>query len=253
MTERAIYDVFVLAWTLVTPAIFYGTTRVVAPYGRHARPGWGPTLPARPAWVITELPAVALFAALFFAGDRTTDAAALAFLAIWQVHYVHRTLVFPFLLRPSDKRTPASIVGFGFVFNGINAYVNARWLFTLGPRRGAEWLADPRFIVGLLVFAAGMAINLHADAVLRRLRAPGETGYKIPRGGAYRWVSCPNYLGEILEWTGWAIATWSTAGLSFALWTVANLAPRARTNHAWYRERFKDYPPERRALVPGLW
>jgi hypothetical protein len=44
-------------------------------------------------------------------------------------------------------------------------------------------------------------------------------------------VSCPNYLGEILEWIGWAIATWSLAGWVFAIWTMANLAPRAFTNH----------------------
>jgi protein-S-isoprenylcysteine O-methyltransferase Ste14 len=253
MTERAFYDLFLAAWMIVTPAIFYGATRVVAPYGRHARPGWGPTLPPRVGWGITESPAVAGFAALFVLGDRTADAAALAFLAIWMVHYVQRTLVFPFLIHPSGRRTPVSIVLFGFVFNCANAYVNARWLFLLGPRRGAEWLADPRFVVGALVFAVGMATNLHADAVLRGLRRPGETGYRVPRGGAYRWVSCPNYLGEILEWTGWAVLTWSAAGLSFALWTVANLAPRARANHRWYREKFPDYPKERRALVPGLW
>ena len=30
---------------------------VPAPYGRHARAGWGPTLPTRLAWVVQELPA----------------------------------------------------------------------------------------------------------------------------------------------------------------------------------------------------
>jgi protein-S-isoprenylcysteine O-methyltransferase Ste14 len=69
----------------------------------------------------------------------------------------------------------------------------------------------------------------------------------------YRWISCPNYFGEIVEWIGWAIATWSLAGLAFALWTAANLAPRAHSHHQWYRESFADYPQERKALVPRLW
>ena len=51
--------------------------------------------------------------------------------------------------------------------------------------------------------------------ILRNLRAPGETGYKIPVGGLFRWVSSPNYFGELLEWTGWAIATWSIPGVAF--------------------------------------
>jgi 3-oxo-5-alpha-steroid 4-dehydrogenase 1 len=86
--------------------------------------------------------------------------------------------------------------------------------------------------------------------VLRALRAPGERGYKIPKGGLYEWVSCPNYLGEMIEWTGWALATWSVAGLAFAVYTIANLAPRAVAHHRWYRMQFPEYPPGRKAIIP---
>jgi hypothetical protein len=34
---------------------------------------------------------------------------------------------------------------------------------------------------------------------------------------------------------------------------MANLVPRAIATHAWYREKFADYPPERRILVPFVW
>jgi steroid 5-alpha reductase family enzyme len=99
----------------------------------------------------------------------------------------------------------------------------------------------------------GYLINRQADHTLHNLREPGEAGYRIPEGGLYRWISCPNYLGEIVEWFGWAIATWSLPGLAFAVWATANLAPRAWANHRWYHEQFPDYPSGRRALVPGLW
>ena len=46
--------------------------------------------------------------------------------------------------------------------------------------------------------------------------------------------------------------TWSLAGLAFALFTFCNLAPRALSNHRWYRETFEHYPSNRRALIPGL-
>jgi steroid 5-alpha reductase family enzyme len=141
----------------------------------------------------------------------------------------------------------------GHFFNLVNAYLQARYLFTLGPQQGVEWLADSRFLSGLAVFAAGFCINLHSDHVLRNLRGAADSGYKVPHRGMFRFVSCPNYLGEIVEWCGWALMTWSLPGLAFALWTAANLAPRARSHHRWYVKTFPDYPAGRRALVPFLW
>jgi 3-oxo-5-alpha-steroid 4-dehydrogenase 1 len=119
-------------------------------------------------------------------------------------------------------------------------------------RYTTEWLIDPRFLFGTALLLAGWFGNIKSDRILRNLRKPGETGYSIPYGGFYRWVSAPNYLCEIVEWTGWAVATWSVPGLAFAVFTVANLAPRAHRHHAWYKERFADYPPERKALIPVL-
>jgi 3-oxo-5-alpha-steroid 4-dehydrogenase 1 len=96
-------------------------------------------------------------------------------------------------------------------------------------------------------------LNRQSDNVLRLLKAKTPNGYGVPQGGLYRWVSCPNYLGEIMIWTGWAIATWSLPGLVFAFWTAANLIPRAHAHHVWYKQRFTDYPSRRKALLPGIW
>jgi protein-S-isoprenylcysteine O-methyltransferase Ste14 len=222
---------------------------ITAPYGRHGRAGWGPQLPAKLGWVVMESPAVLLFVAVYAQGAHRADAAPLVLLALWQLHYVQRTFVFPLLMRGPGRPMPVLIVLLALAFNGVNAYVNAWWIAELGHYPTA-WLRDPRFLAGAAIFLAGWLINLRADAALRNLRAPGEQGYKIPRGGLYERVSCPNYLGELLEWTGWTIATWSLAGLSFAVYTAANLVPRALANHRWYRERFPDYPAERRAVIP---
>ena len=82
------------------------------------------------------------------------------------------------------------------------------------------------------------------------MRQPGAHDYAIPHGGGFEWVSAPNYLGELIEWSGWALATWSLAGLAFALFSAANLVPRALSNHRWYRQTFPAYPPQRKALLP---
>ena len=229
---------------------FAGLLFIVAPYGRHGRAGWGPAVPARVGWVVMECPAPLLFLGVYLAGSHRAELVPLLLLAMWQTHYLQRAFVYPFLMR-GGARMPISLMAMAIAFNTLNAYINARWVSDLG-QYPLRWLADPRFLLGVALFVGGLALNLSADRTLRGLRRPGETGYRIPHGGGYRWVSSPNYLGEIIEWTGWALATWSLAGLAFALYTIANLAPRAVANHRWYHERFADYPSDRRALIPYL-
>jgi ABC-type uncharacterized transport system YnjBCD permease subunit len=38
----------------------------------------------------------------------------------------------------------------------------------------------------------------------------------------------------------------------FALWVIANLLPRAFTHHQWYKEKFENYPKNRKAIIPGI-
>ncbi len=245
-----LYLTLVLLELVLAALTLAGLQLVVAPYGRHGRGGWGPTVPARVGWLVMESPAPLVFVGVFVAGAHRAELVPLVFLAMWETHYLHRAFVYPLRMR-SGARMPVAVMAMAMTFNVLNAFINARWVSQLGvyPLR---WLIDPRFLIGLIVFVGGLSLNLSADRTLRGLRKPGESGYRIPEGGAYRWVSCPNYLGEIIEWTGWAVATWSLAGLAFAVYTTANLAPRAMTNHRWYHEQFPAYPPQRKALVPYL-
>ena len=249
MAESRLHFILVLAMFAAAAATALALFWIVAPYGRHRRAGWGPTLPARVGWILMESPAVLFYGAVYALGEQRFESVPLILLGLWQIHYVHRTFVFPFRLRGKDRRMPWAIVLMALGFNLLNAYVNARWISHLGAY-DAGWLTDPRFVVGALVFFAGLAVNLRADSILLRLRKPGETEYKMPRGRLFETVTCPNYLGEIVEWTGWAIATWSLPGLAFAVYTLANLGPRALSHRRWYRETFPDYPLDRKALIP---
>jgi hypothetical protein len=252
MTDSLFYNALLVGVFVAAPLTAASLSFTTAPYGRHNRKRTGPALPTRVGWVYMECPSVFAFAWFFFTGTESSRTVPLLLFALWEAHYVQRTLIYPFLMRVRSGDTmPFAIATGGFVFNCVNSYLNASWIGGLG-RYETAWLGDPRFLVGAAVFAAGYVINRHSDAILRDLRAPGETGYKIPRGGLYRWVSSPNYFGELLIWSGWALATWSLAGLSFALYTAANLLPRAVAHHRWYREKFVDYPAERRAVIPYL-
>ena len=203
-------------------------------------------------WFIMELPAFSVIIIFFFARNRQTNIVAIIFLLMWTTHYFQRTFIFPFMMKGGEKKFPAVIIVFAIVFNIINGYVNGRYLFYYAPTYQISWFYDPRFIIGAIFFISGFVINLHSDHVLRGLRGSVKNGYSIPRGGLFKFISCPNYFGEILEWTGWAIATWSVPGLAFAVFTIANLAPRAFTNHRWYLENFSNYPKKRKALIPFI-
>ena len=245
-----VYGGLVLLEFALAVVTFVALRFITAPYGRFRRSGWGPSMPSRAGWILMEGPSALLFAPVFAAGPHRAGPVPLLFLAMWECHYGYRAFIYPLLMRGGT--IPVAVAGLGLAFNLLNAPINAYWVATVG-HYPLGWLTEPRFIAGLALFVAGFAVNITADRTLRRLRQPGETGYRVPTGGLYRLVSSPNYLGEIVEWCGWALATWSPAGLAFAVYTFANLAPRAIDHHTWYRQRFPDYPPERRALIPYLW
>ena len=252
MSEERLHGA--LVWVVIAAALptFLYLLRKTAPYGRHHPGTEGPHLSSRLGWVVMELPAQVGFLLVHGAGRSAGQLVPLLFLVMWQSHYLYRTFLYPLRVRGRGTRIPVLVVGSGFFFNTINAYINARFISEFGQYE-VGWLGDPRFLGGLGVFLAGMALNLHADNILLRMRKPGGSGYAVPQGGAFRFVSCPNYLGEILEWAGWALATWSLSGFAFWLFTMANLVPRARSHHRWYLATFRDYPPRRRALIPGIY
>ena len=243
------YKTVCYIWLTLAVIVFLILIFVKAPYGRHKTKGWGVEISAKKGWIIMEsIPAVLLAAILVLGHNR--DLVVLFFWAIWTAHYVNRAWAWPNRAKLEQKLMPLSVVILAVIFNTINCLLNGIWLFDLSGGYELSWVTDPRFIFGVVIFFFGMIINIKSDDILFSLRDDGSTGYKIPRGGLFEKVSSPNYLGEIIEWFGFAIATWSLAGFTFAIWTFCNLAPRAFAHHRWYKQEFSDYPENRKALIP---
>jgi 3-oxo-5-alpha-steroid 4-dehydrogenase 1 len=149
---------------------------------------------------------------------------------------------------------PLVIMVNAILFNLMNAGLNGYYLAELAPteKYGPEWLTAPSTIIGASLFIIGLIINWRSDHILINLRKPGETGYKIPKGFLFKYVSSPNLMGELIEWIGFAIMAWNLPALTFVVWTFANLVPRAKNHHDWYQRKFKDYPKERKAIFPYI-
>ncbi|MCF4166848.1 DUF1295 domain-containing protein [Zavarzinia compransoris] len=231
------------------------TLRTAGPYGRHMTPAQGGTMPALPAWLLFESPQWFAFALTFWWLAPPVDGPSgvmLLIFGLWQAHYVYRGLIYPLRMRDRHKRFPLVAVVFGFLFNLLNGFANAYAVGHAAHLAGPDWLIDPRFVVGLCLAIFGWLVNFQADSILINLRGDGFSGYRIPHGGAFRYVSAANYFGEIVMWAGFALMSWTLAGLVFLLFTMANLMPRAVAHHRWYRDHFPDYPKSRRAVIPGL-
>ncbi|KAL7716094.1 3-oxo-5-alpha-steroid 4-dehydrogenase 1 [Entamoeba marina] len=149
---------------------------------------------------------------------------------------------------------PIAIMFLSILFNIVDAYTHAGWLFFYHPDNYYDnWLSYPMFWIGLVLFISGMAINIHSDHIIRNLRKPGEQGHKLPVGGLFDYVTSANYFGELLEWFGYTVLTCSPGALVFFWWTFANLCPRAKSIHKKYRESFKDQVGDRKILIPFIY
>ncbi|KAK7100999.1 uncharacterized protein [Littorina saxatilis] len=236
-----------------------------APYGKHENKEakWGPPIPQRLGHMLSDaLPGVVLFVLVFFFYGYQRGYANYTFLALFLAHYVQRGIVHPLMMRYRNAVVPLGITLGGFGPNCLYHFINADFIGSADY--DDNFYYDPRFILGILLFVAGYIINRWADWKLRSLRnikgdsshfpeeEQGSTGYYIPYGGMFELVTCPNYFGELVEWLGWTIATWSLAGLVWTLFSAATFIPRSRHNHAWYKQQFEMYPPNRKALIPCL-
>jgi 3-oxo-5-alpha-steroid 4-dehydrogenase 1 len=259
-TGNALYDTllaisFVFAG-LILLSSFFGTAQYGGRFGKSSK---GIKLGSKLGWVIMELPGLFVFPIIFFMGRNAMETVPLFFLAIWMIHYTNRALITPLLMRvqPGTKSSfDLSVVLLGWVTLTLHGYFNAAYISEFGTQYVDAWFQDPRFIGGLAIYVFGFTLNVWSDSILRNLRSknpsPDEPRYKIPYGGGFRFVTCPQYLGEIISFTGLAVMTWNLGAVFVLAITIANLVPRAMYTHKWFLKEFDDYPKERKAVIPFL-
>ncbi len=237
--------------------VVFVALRFITPgYGMFYSSKWGPTFGNRLGWVMMEAPSFICMALLWAFSDRSGESALIVMASLFLLHYFQRSFIFPFLIK-GKNRMPLCIILMGCMFNVINAYLIGGWLFYVSPVNSypVSWLANPKFIIGVVIFFIGMGINLQSDHIIRHLRKPGDRRHYIPKGGMFRYVTSANYLGEFTEWVGYAVLTWSLPGVIFALWTFSNLAPRARALYCRYEEEFGEEFTKlnRKYIIPFIW
>lgn len=250
------YNYLTLGMAALAAVVFVILYFVTAGYGQFRTQQWGWSIDNKLAWVLMEAPAFLTMLGIWYWSGCPTAAPQVVLMGLFLLHYFQRSFVFP-LLMTGKSRMPVTIMLSGVTFNVINGIMQGGALYWF-PREAYEagwnYLAGGTAIFGLAVFFIGMAINLHSDHVIRHLRKPGDTRHYLPQKGMYRYVTSANYLGEIIEWTGFAIVAGSTAAWVFVWWTAANLVPRAHAIYNRYREEFgRKALGKRKRIIPFLY
>ena len=250
------FNLFLVIMAVIAVVVFVCLFHVDAGYGKFYGPQWGPSVDNRLGWMLMETPVFIAMLLLWWFSGRREDPVRLVFLLLFELHYFHRSFIFPLQIR-GRSRMPLSIVLMGALFNTLNAFMQGGWIFYLSPADAypAGWLTSVPFIMGSVLFFGGMVVNITSDAIIRNLRKPGDTAHYLPKEGLFRYVTSANYFGEFVEWVGFAVLTWSWAGAVFALWTFSNLAPRAARIYDLYSREFPDELDTRRVkrMIPFLY
>ena len=257
------FDMFLLFMTLLAVVVFIALYFVDAGYGITFDKKWGLAINNKIAWFCMEAPVFILMTVLCILSPRmtpfqtATSFVPLLIFLFFQTHYIRRSFIYPFLLKGKSKM-PLTVMLMGVLFNCCNAFMQGGWLFYKAPESmyTLDWLWSPQFIIGALVFFGGMTINIQSDKIIQDLRKPGDSQHHLPAKGLFRYVTGAHYFGEVIEWIGFAILTWSLPGAVFALWTFANLTPRAHSIHKKYRKLFgEDLIKQRnlKRIIPHLY
>jgi hypothetical protein len=251
--DISLFNILVRIWISVAVIIFIVLLFVTAPFGRHSKKTWGMTIPDRLGWFLMEIPAPLIYLALVITGSGPGTITVWIITGLYLLHYTNRAVIYPLRIRTRGKEMPLVVTLMAVFFNFVNAGFLGYFAGSLQTHYSQAWLSDPRFITGVLIFFTGMAINITSDRKLISLRKKKESdGYLVPSGGLFERVSCPNFFGEIVEWAGYALLCWSLPALSFLIWTICNLVPRALSHHRWYKGHFPAYPAGRRAVIPYI-
>ena len=260
VSEEVYFSVLWISYGVVALTVI-GSIFVIAPYGKFGgSQTLGVELPSKVGWWLMEIMASVCFAFFYPLGKNSTKPVPIIFAFLYAIHYANRGWYFPWAMRvaPNSKTNFSfTVSASGILVTALHGYLNALWYSQHCSYLDWNWLFSPLCVFGLLLYQTSFWSTIYLEAIMRNLRdpnpRPGDARYKIPRGYLFEYVSSPQYLTELLGFLGWAIMTWSPAGLFIFSISCANLIPRAIETHKWYRGKFEDYPAERKILIPFVW
>lgn len=234
-----LYGLFAALVVLVGPLEYFGMSMMA--YSKF-RPSNG--IPSRFGMTFLYFaPLVALIISAESYLSNPTMIQLIVFGAVF-IHFGKRMLESLLLHRysgPMGVFTTLMIAG----FYSLLAFI-VGWLNQAPLQRADIW-----FYLGVVIFIAGIVGNFNHHRVLAGLRKK-SLEYKIPSGGLFDHIVCPHYLFEMLTWVGIFLLSRHLGAFLAMGFVAAYLTARSIRTLAWYRETFRDFPSNRKALIPFI-
>ncbi|XP_075453183.1 3-oxo-5-alpha-steroid 4-dehydrogenase 2 isoform X2 [Ascaphus truei] len=211
---------FYMSFFLGAMGLVFFVRQMTAPatYGRHVscnNKKASIMVPAKYGWFIQELPSFLVPLLVILYSQHCNSPGCMMLFFMFCGHYFHRTFIYSTFTR--GRPSPLPIVIMAVLFCTFNGFLQGHCMVYVAAYP-QEWYMDSRFA----------------------------------SGGLFDYVSGANFLGEIVEWFGYAVATWSMPAFAFAFFTLCSIGPRAYHHHRYYLQMFKDYPRGRKALIPFI-
>ncbi len=222
-------------------------------YSKFASRAAALALPSRVGMLILYAPSVVLFPCMLLAHGVEWTTWHLVTAALISLHFAKRCLEALYVHRYSGVMNLESVVFICLWYSAATGFLG----YVAATEVDAELIASPAFhpwyLLGALAWIAGTGLNYLHHELLARLRAPGETGYKLPTAGLFRWIACPHYLAELLAWWGYALVFHHVAAAALAVIMTGYLFGRADSTLRWYRDRLGHaVPRDWKRIVPRV-
>ena len=121
-----------------------------------------------------------------------------------------------------------------------------------------QFFLSPNVILGTLLFLIASYHQFNCHRILADLRKPSaktaSSTYSIPYGDWFKYLSAPHYIADLLVYIAYLIISGGTCPLIWWLniYTSSAMLYCAITTHYWYKETFKDYPKDRKSVLPFI-
>ncbi|KAI8063250.1 3-oxo-5-alpha-steroid 4-dehydrogenase-domain-containing protein [Gongronella butleri] len=166
------------------------------------------------------------------------------------IHFLKRVYEVLFVHRYSGQSV---LLDAAFISSSYLSFAMTQWYFA--TRVPYSLVNSRQLCLGAALFVLGEGINFYHHKILASLRKNGNTAYKIPQGGLFRYVWCPHYLGEIISFMAMTLLSQHGVVLVYELMAAAYLGVRARQTQKWYFQQFNLTPAQKTkaCLIPGIY